>query len=54
VSGYWFGNPGRTYDVDQERFLFLKDAGATLAGARRQIHVVENWIDELKRRVPVK
>jgi hypothetical protein len=57
VSQYYFRHfPsfGRTYDVDQERFLFLRSASehAGEEGAQGQIHVVLNWTEELKRRVP--
>jgi Tol biopolymer transport system component len=51
------GNPLRTYDVsrDGRKFLMLKD-NPTQPGtsASPQIVVVEGWLDELKRRVPVK
>ncbi|MBI3050026.1 MAG: serine/threonine-protein kinase [Acidobacteria bacterium] len=45
---------GRTYDVspDGQRFLMIKEADAT-AGAVPQIVLVENWLDELTRLVPV-
>lgn len=45
---------GRTYDVspDGQRFLMIKDADAT-AGGPPQIIIVENWLDELARLVPV-
>ena len=51
------GNPLRTYDVsrDGRRFLVLKESapqqGATAGPA---IIVAEEWLEELKRRVPVK
>ena len=51
------GNPLRTYDVsrDGRRFLVLKESPAEQrAGAGPQIIVVEEWLEELKRRVPVK
>jgi hypothetical protein len=51
VSGYWTSAQGRTYDVDAGRFLFLKKALAD-ANARRQIHIVQHWTEELKRLVP--
>ena len=44
--------PGtRFYDVspDGQRFLMLKSAAAS---APRQIHLVVNWVEELKRLVP--
>lgn len=49
-------SPGRSYDVSLDgRFLMLKDA--TPAGEvppPPQIVVVQNWLEELKRFVPVK
>jgi serine/threonine-protein kinase len=48
---------GRTYDVsvDGKRFLLVKDAGAAArAPAAPSIVVVRNWIEELKRLVPVR
>jgi tRNA A-37 threonylcarbamoyl transferase component Bud32 len=53
VSRYYL-TTGRTYDVDQERFLFVRSASghAGEEGAQGQIHVVLNWTEELKRRVP--
>ena len=55
------GNSGRTYDVapDGARFLMVKVGGSSAtvaddpyAGLTR-IHVVQNWFEELKARVPV-
>jgi serine/threonine-protein kinase len=51
------GNTGRAYDVssDGQRFLMLKDdaaAAAAVQGARPGIIVVQNWVEELKARVP--
>ena len=48
--------PGRTYDIapDGQRFLMLKadpDPDDPFAGVT-QIHVVQNWFEELKARVP--
>ncbi len=55
LGGYVFPTFGRKYDIspDGQRFLFLKPAGAQTsedAGPPRLI-VVENWFEELKRRV---
>jgi Tol biopolymer transport system component len=50
------GNPLRTYDVssDGRRFLVLKESPAQQrAGTGPQIMVIENWLEELKQRVPV-
>jgi hypothetical protein len=49
-------SPARPYDVspDGRRFLMIKNAApAAAAPARPQLVVVENWIEELKRLVPV-
>ncbi len=46
---------GRTFDIspDNQRFLVLKEVKATGAGERpEQIVIVQNWTEELKRRVP--
>ena len=47
-------NIGRTYDVspDGRRFLMIKQAAGEQTAARPQILVVQNWFEELKRRVP--
>jgi Tol biopolymer transport system component len=47
------GNLGRTYDIspDGQRFLMIKAGGANQAPP--QIVVVQNWLEELKRLVPV-
>jgi hypothetical protein len=46
---------GRTFDVspDGKKFLMLKAAPEVKAPAQSSIIVVQNWIEELKRRVPV-
>jgi serine/threonine-protein kinase len=53
---YLVGNSGRTYDVsvDGRRFLALKALVAATEGdaPRPRIIVVQNWTEELKRRVP--
>ena len=64
IAGSYFGLTsggtvtGRTYDIaaDGQRFLMLKEGGTAdpddpLAGLT-QIHVVQNWFEELKARVP--
>ena len=45
-------NAGRHYDVscDGQRILLLRETGAA---AVQQMHVVQNWFEELKRLVPV-
>ena len=47
------GGPGPNYDVstDGQRFLMVQAAGSQ---ATRQINVVLNWTEELKKKVPVK
>jgi serine/threonine-protein kinase len=49
------GNPGRTYDIspDGKRFLIVKAGGGSGQAAVPQIVVVQNWLEELKRLVPV-
>jgi hypothetical protein len=49
------GNPGRTYDVspDGRRFLMVKQGGVDQTPAPPQIVVVRNWLEELRRLVPV-
>jgi serine/threonine-protein kinase len=51
------GNFGRTYDIapDGQRFLMIKEGGAAdQTAAPPQIIVVQHWLDELKRLVPIK
>jgi serine/threonine-protein kinase len=52
------GNTGRHYDVspDGRRFLLLKDVEATGSGrpAPTEIHLVQNWLQELERVVPAR
>jgi hypothetical protein len=52
VSAYNSGLGGRNYDVspDGQRFLMIKDDQQQ--GAAR-INVVLNWLEELKRLVPI-
>jgi serine/threonine-protein kinase len=47
------GNAGRTYDIspDGQRFLMIKAGGPNQPPP--QIVVVQNWLEELKRLVPV-
>ena len=60
---YWYGvgGPngalGRAWDVDSknDRFLMIAMPNAETAGtpaAQQEIDVVENWLEELKQRVP--
>jgi serine/threonine-protein kinase len=54
-GSYYFGGggaSGRTYDVASDgRFLMIKPAG-TAQQAATSVIVVQNWFEELKRRVP--
>ncbi|MBI3049747.1 MAG: serine/threonine-protein kinase [Acidobacteria bacterium] len=52
---YLAPEPGRTYDVspDGKRFLMIKESGVDQGSAPREIVVVLNWTEELKRLVPV-
>jgi serine/threonine-protein kinase len=52
---YFMTLTGRTYDIsrDGKRFLMVKTMNQTVADAPRII-LVENWFEELKRKVPVK
>ena len=45
---------GRSYDIspDGQRFLMIKEAAADTVAAPTQLHVVLNWLEELKRLVP--
>lgn len=58
-TAYYSGNTvlsrAGTYDVasDGRRFLMLKDVYDANAARRTQIVVVRNWIEELRRVVPV-
>jgi hypothetical protein len=57
-GGYEMNNQGTrlgpNYDVtaDGQRFIMLKSSPQAAAGT--QIIVVENWLEELKQRVPVR
>ncbi len=55
---YYFNRSERTYDLDPDgqRFLMVKDAALTddsSTPTQSQIVLVENWLDELQRLVPV-
>ncbi len=45
----------RSYDVslDDQRFLMIKDAAGPDQSAPPRIVVVQNWLEEVKRLVPV-
>ncbi len=55
---YFFRGPsglGRTYDIspDGKRFLMIKEGGPGDETEPTQLILVQNWLDELKRLVPV-
>jgi serine/threonine-protein kinase len=59
-AGYYGGAasgaaPGRTYDIspDGRRFLMVKESVTDQNAAPLAIVVVQNWVEELKRLVPV-
>ena len=49
-------NPGGTYDIasDGQRFLMIKEAGASGPAPAASLIVVQHWVEELKRLVPTK
>ena len=51
---YLAPNSSRTYDVSPngERFLMIKAASSDKSSAAPSLIVVQNWVEELKRRVP--
>jgi serine/threonine protein kinase len=55
---YLGSSPGVPWDIhpDGKRFLMMKhpDSAASAGGQWRKIHVVLNWLEELKQRAPVK
>ena len=50
------GTNGRTYDItpDGQRFLMIKQGGANQNVVPPSLIVVQNWVEELKRLVPLK
>ena len=50
------GFPARSFDVaaDGQRFLMIKESGIDGTVAPPSIVVVQHWLDELKRLVPMK
>jgi eukaryotic-like serine/threonine-protein kinase len=57
-SPYLNSGPGVPWDIhpDGKRFLMMKhpDSAASAGGQWRRIHVVLNWFEELKQKVPTK
>ena len=55
---YFYGSPegvfGWTYDAssDGSRFLMLKQTGDSARNVPPQVVIVQNWLEELKQRVP--
>ena len=55
MQQYVFWTGVRNYDIsaDGQRFLMIKEAGATTDDAREpEIILVQNWLEELKRLAP--
>jgi Tol biopolymer transport system component len=46
--------PVPAYDItpDGQRFLFVQEVDLTLMPSPNQIHIIENWFEELKAKVP--
>jgi len=55
-GAYFTGAPGRTYDVspDGQRFLMMKEEGASDGTSEAELIFVLNWGEELKRLVPTR
>ena len=57
IEGFLIAFRSRDYDItpDGERFVFIMPAESTESGEplRPRIHIVVNWFEELKERVPV-
>ena len=53
-ESYVAGTFGRTYDVSPngERFLMIKDSGASDETPPAELILVQNWFGELERLVP--
>jgi hypothetical protein len=50
---YGIGPQGRAFDIAPDgRFLMLKERAGTTGTSAAQIIVVQNWLEELKRRLP--
>ena len=46
----------QTYDMtsDAKRFIFIRERFPPATSAPREIHVIQNWFEELKRLVPAR
>ena len=49
------GQYGRSYDIspDGKRFVMIKRRGSGEAASTASVTVVLNWVEELKRRLPL-
>jgi len=56
VEGRYLASAGRMYDVSPngQRFLMIKRVATDTTSVPREIVVVQNWLEELKRLVPAK
>ena len=54
-EGTFFGEIGPQWDIDPrgERFLVIRRAAATEEEIPQELHIVLNWFEELKEKVPV-
>lgn len=54
--GHYYSLFGHNWDLspDGNRFLMIKEAVSAATEAPRRIHIVLNWFEELKQRVPVR
>ena len=56
-SDLWFGGiPVRAYSVapDGQRFYVVRQQPITLPAPVTHIHLIQNWLEELKARVPAR
>jgi hypothetical protein len=53
ATPYYFGIAGHTFDVspDGQKFLTVKNAGASDQNAAPSLIVAEHWTEELRRRL---
>ncbi len=45
--------PGTSYDVTSDGSLFLMKKSVETSHTRNELHIIENWVEELKQRIPV-
>jgi eukaryotic-like serine/threonine-protein kinase len=50
------GSPGRSFDIspDGRRFLMIREGATGKDAAQPQMVIVQNWVQELKQRVPTR